>query len=89
MSDQYQDDDLVYIDPESRTVVGKVEWSENGLPKSLLYDKKEKKEFWRKFYPWGTYRSMKGAFRIDGKREEKEGAASIDDVLPQFMSDTL
>ena len=31
----YRDDDLVYVDPENRTVVGRVEWSNSGKPKSL------------------------------------------------------
>lgn len=85
----YSDDDLVYVDPESRTVVGPVEFNDAGTPKSLPFDKKETKTSWRKFYPWGTYRSMKGAFRIDGKRESVEGAGSIDDIMPLFLSDSL
>jgi len=31
----YKDDDLVYVDPDTRTVVGRVEWNKAGNPKSL------------------------------------------------------
>lgn len=34
MSD-YKDDDLVYIDPKNRKVIGVVEWQENGKPKKV------------------------------------------------------
>ena len=41
MSDtQYSDDDFVYIDPAKRAVMGKVEWSDNGIPAKM--EKKEK-----------------------------------------------
>jgi hypothetical protein len=85
----YNDDDLVYVDPETRSVVGKVEMNKNGEPKSLAYKAPEGKKAWRKFYPWGTYRSMKGAFRIEGKRLEAQSADTLDDILPKFMSDVL
>jgi hypothetical protein len=90
MPDQaYNDDDLVYVDPESRSVVGSVQFSDSGSPQSLPYDKKGGKETWRKCYPWGTYRSMKGAFRIEGKRVQEESAATLDDVIPLLLSDSL
>lgn len=85
----YNNDDLVYVDPESRTVIGPVKFNANGLPESLPFTKKETKEAWRKFYPWGTYRSMKGAFRIEGKRQSEEGADSMDEVMSLFLSDSL
>ena len=89
MTTQYNDDDLVYVDPDSRTVVGKVEWEKEDKPKSLAYRPKEGEKSWRTFFPWGTYRSMKGAFRIDGKRIEEESAESLDQVLPKMLRDEL
>ena len=86
---QYNDDDLVYVDPDSKTVVGKVEWENDEKPKSLPYQAKEGEKSWRKFFPWGTYRSMKGVFRIEGKRIEEESADSLDDVLPKMLKDEL
>ena len=31
----FQDVDLVYVDPDARAVVGRVEWSKTGNPKSM------------------------------------------------------
>lgn len=82
-------DDLVYVDPETRTVIGRVEWDANGQPKSLPYKSALGKEPWRTHYPWGTYRSMKSAFRIGGKCTEEESALSFNDALPKLMQDAL
>lgn len=90
MSDpQFTDDDLVYVDPETRTVIGCVEWDANGQPKSLPYKSALGKEPWRTHYPWGTYRSMKNAFRIDGKRMEEESELAFDEAIPKLMQDAL
>jgi hypothetical protein len=88
---QYGDDDLVYVDPETKTVVGKLEYGKNELPKSLPYKKEETsgERSWRKFYPWGTYRSMKRTFRLEGKVREEESGDTLDDVLPKLLNDTL
>ena len=72
----FQDDDLVYVDPKSRKVVSKVEWNEQGLPKSLpMQGETDEGKRGRRaeFYPWGTYRSMKHAFSVEGKRKDSEG----------------
>lgn len=90
MPDQtFSDDDLVYVDPETRAVIGCVEWDANGQPKSLQYKSALGKEPWRTHYPWGTHRSMKSAFRIGGKRMEEESALSFDEALPKLMKDAL
>ena len=85
----YNDDDLVYVDPETRSVVKRVETDENGNTKPLPYQSALGKERWRKFYPWGTYRSMKKTYRLEGKRKELDGNLALDDVLPLFMKDLL
>ncbi|HLC75933.1 MAG TPA: hypothetical protein VJB82_02330 [Candidatus Peribacterales bacterium] len=91
MSDEveYNDDDLVYVDPETRTVVKRVEVDDQGNTKPLVYQSTLGKERWRKFYPWGTFRSMKKTYRIGGKRKELDGDLSLDEALPRFFSDTL
>ncbi len=90
----------MYVDPETRTVIGKVEWNRNEKPKSLPYAPKEdvakkgkpgeedKKSFrWRKFYPWGTYRSMRRIYRLDGKPKDAEPNRTLDEVLPKALKD--
>ena len=96
---QYNDDDLVYVDPETRSVVGPLQYDKNGNPKSLPYQKGEglgqaelttgKKQWWRKHYPFGTYRSMKRAYRIEGKQVEKWGGGVLEEILPKALGDVL
>ena len=91
---QYNDDDLVYVDPETKTVVGPLQYDANGNPQSLPYQKvdgegKESKQWWRKHYPFGTYRSMKRIYRIEGKQAEKWGGGVLEEILPQALGDTL
>lgn len=85
---QWQPDDLVYVDPDTNSVVAKVEFMKNDHPKSLPYVAKEtpdakgeKRRSWRKFYPWGSYRSMKNVFKVDGKPRKKEPTKTLDQVI--------
>ena len=92
----YADTDLVYVDPDARTVVGIVEWHENGRPKSLVIPSKEpagpedaKSDRKRrlKYYPWGTYRSMKRLYKIEGKMREERPLISLDEAIAKAMQE--
>lgn len=101
----YNDDDLVYVDPETRTVVGKVEWMKTEKPLSKAYvslktlaapsaangktTKGEKRYYWRKFYPWGTYRSMKRIFKVEGKIKDPEPNKTLEEVLPKALNEAF
>ena len=97
----YKDDDLVYVDPETKTVVGKVEFGTNDQPKSLLFQRvvapateakkvgEKPKSFWRKVYPWGTYRSMKRIFKVEGKIKDPEPNKTLDEVLPRALNEAF
>ena len=71
----YRDDDLVYVDPDQRVVVGLVEWSNSGRPKTLHVaevenskpEEKGRRPRRQRSYPWGTYRSMKRIYKLEGK----------------------
>lgn len=84
----WQPYDLVYVDPDTNTVVSKVELNKNGDIKPLPFvakppepGKEERRRSWRKFYPWGTYRSMKNVFKVDGKPRKKEPTKTLDEVI--------
>ena len=85
----YGDDDLVYVDPDARTVVGKVEWNKVGNPKSLPLPpqtgESDGRRRFRNFYPWGTYRSMKRIYHLEGKRGKDQPTALLDDVLAKAL----
>lgn len=94
---QYKDDDLVYVDPETKTVIGKVEFNTKDQPKSLPYKpaapakdapKGERpKGFWRKVYPFGTYKSMKRIYKVEGKIKDPEPNKTLEEVLPRALSE--
>lgn len=84
----WKDDDLVYVDPDTSTVVGRLEWNRNGNPKPMPIVRKDsddkdgkRRGGWRKFYPWGTYKSMKGAFKVAGKQRKKEPTKTLEQVI--------
>jgi len=94
----YQDDDLVYVDPETKTVIGKLEWSNSGRPKALPLAKlqeekddadKDKKKAPRKqrYYPWGTYRSMKHVYKIEGKQPKVESQQTLDEAIEKAIKE--
>lgn len=103
----YKDDDLVYVDPETRTVVGLVEWSNSGKPKALAVKKQgavedEEEEGdgkkpaakgrgrrppRQRYYPWGTYRSMKRVYKIEGKQHKEESNKTLDEVIEKALQE--
>lgn len=105
----YKDDDLVYVDPETRSVIGLVEWNKTGdKPLSKAYvaataaaapgdgkpaakgkGKEEKRSFWRRMYPWGTYRSMKRIFKVEGKIKDAEPNKTLEEVLPKALNEAF
>lgn len=103
----YKEDDLVYVDPDLRTVVGLVEWQPNGRPKALLMkedealEEEETKEGAprpvkgkvrkgpprKRYYPWGTYRSMKRVYKIEGKQPKQESQKTLDEVIEKALKE--
>lgn len=123
----YADDDLVYVDPDQKTVVGKVEFKENGLPipKEMPPkfaeagaapaaaddddeakaapapagkpspgakggrggDRRPPRKPRKRYYPWGTYRTMKKIYKIEGKVPEAERTLTLDDVMEKALQE--
>lgn len=89
-----RDDELVYVDPDTNSVVGRMEWSKTGNPKSRAYEitapvpgEKERRSRFRKFYPFGTYKSMKRVFHVEGKRKKEQPEKTLDDILPKALKE--
>lgn len=108
MSEEYTNDDFVYVDPKNRKVVGRVEWDKNGnaLEKEMpafieLEDPKEgakgkdapaKKPVARKgrkpkkrYYPWGSYRSMRKVYRLEGKEKIQDQNKPFEEILGKAL----
>jgi len=89
----YSDNDLVYVDPKTRQVIGFLEWSRSGKPKPKLMEVSEKEEGEKRkrrrkqYYPWGTYRSMKRVYRIEGKEKEAENTRTFDEALTKATNE--
>ena len=99
---QYKDDDLVYVDPDARVVVGIVEFDRNDVPKPKKWVTEEKEPLEvpeakdgkkprgraprrDRFYPWGTYRSMKRIYRLEGKEKWQPSEKTLDEVIVKAL----
>tara|TARA_Y100000310_G_C20332131_1_gene645790 strand:+ start:217 stop:528 length:312 start_codon:yes stop_codon:yes gene_type:complete len=96
---EYTDGDFVYVDPSKREVMGRVEWSKNGVPQKMekKFVEKDSEEEPKKgrrrkrkkqYYPWGTYRTMKKLFRIEGKEKEIENYRPLDEAMTLSIKET-
>lgn len=87
----YNDDDLVYADPEKRVIVGKVEFGKNGNTKPLQMpdivcpikegDERRHSKPRKRYYPWGTYRSMRKLYKIDGGVTEVDRRITLNEAM--------
>ena len=89
----YDDNDLVYIDPDKKEVVGRVEWTREGVVKPLVMkheepdedqdetSKKPKRRYRKRYYPWGTFRSIKKLYKTHGKEKEVESYKTFNDAM--------
>ena len=93
----YSDDALVYVDPDAKKVVGLLEWNAKGNPKPLKIPEPTEEELKKgarrrmgdRFYPWGTYRSLKRVYQLDGKQKRIEGGKTLDEILPKALENAF
>ena len=97
MTTTYKDDDLVYVDPKARKVVGIVEFDKNGnaRQKEMVFEPEppkkgeeqkpakpvRKKPMRKRYYPWGTYKTMRKIYRIEGKEKDNENYKTLDQAI--------
>ncbi len=104
---QYKEDDLVYVDPDAKIVVGLVEWKADGKPKALAMkspvveiDDEPAAEPGAKpkgraparprrirYYPWGTFRSMKRVYKLEGKPVRVEQTNTLEQVIEKALKE--
>lgn len=120
----YNDDDLVYVDPDAKVVVGRVEFNDKGIAKKLerpafgadldedesdakiekadekpapppapvskgraMRDRRPPRKPRVRYYPWGTYRTMKKVYKIEGKVFDAERTLTLDDVMEKALQE--
>lgn len=90
----YKDEDLVYVDVDNKKVVGFVEWDKNGNAKKVAVPEPTEEEAAKKgfrkrgdkrFFPWGTYKSMKRVYQLEGKQKRSENGKTLEEILPKAL----
>jgi len=100
MMTDYSDNDLVYVDPNKKEIVGRVEWTKDGVVKPLEMKeneelhkdkdddpKKQKRRPRKRNYPWGTFRSIKKLYKTHGKEKEVENYKTFNDALERALQE--
>lgn len=100
MSSEFSDADLVYVDPKLRKVVGKVEWDKHGnaMKREMVFVEKDQennkgeadskrkgRKPKKRYYPWGSYKTMKKIYRIEGKEKEGDQNRPFEEVLQKAL----
>ena len=91
--DEYSKDDFVYVDPDTRTAIRKVQWDKHGSAIPMEWPRPEKdgaKRYTKKrYYPWGTYATMCKLYKLKGKVKDKdaEGYITIEDAINKLQSE--
>ena len=89
----YADADFLYFDPDTRTVIGPVQWSRNGNARPLERPAKtgeEEKGRWRRrkeYVLWGSYRSLKHLYHLEGKEADRERTQGLDEALQRSLTE--
>lgn len=97
----WNDTDFVYFDPETKTIIGLVEWTKNGNAKEMLKperapspaaaEKDAKRPFRRsprkEFYLWGSYRSLKRLYNLEGKHKDTERTQTLDQAMAKAQQE--
>ena len=98
----FSDSDLVYVDPNTRAVIGPVEWLPSGKAKAMpIPEKKEeiataeetkekgqrKRRVRRKqYYPWCSYRTAKRVYRVEGKEKEHDVNRPLEEAMAKAIA---
>jgi|SRR3989338_4921116 len=90
----YKDGDLVYVDPEKKAVIKPVEWGVDGTPKKLEVPSVDeaapgniRRKKTKRFYPWGTYKTMKKVYGLEGKEKETVKNSDFDTAIQKAASE--
>jgi len=91
----YADADFVYIDTETRTVIGPVKWNKAGgvIPLERPArperegDEKRRSPRRKEYYIWGSYRSLKKLYNLEGKVKEADRVQTLDEAMGRALKE--
>lgn len=96
----YNDADFLYFDPKTRAVIGPVQWTKEGnvlprerpeepeqpakegAPPRRIHRHREKE-----YYIWGSYRTLKRLYNIEGKVKDAERTQTLDEAMQRSSSE--
>ena len=88
----FSDDDLVYVDPQKKMVIGPIEFTKKGTveKKEMLVEvestdasekPKRRRSPKKRYYPWCSYKTAKKIYRVEGKYIEPDNHKPFEEVL--------
>lgn len=92
----FSDTDFLYFDTEKRAVIGPVEWTKTGNVKPLLKpgtpeeggeDRRRRGRPRKEYYIWGTYRSLKRLYNLEGKTKREESTQTLDSAMTRAQQE--
>lgn len=91
----YLDTDFLYFDTDTRTVIGRVEWTKSGDVKPLQKPERPQEGTERRrrgrprkeYYIWGTYRSLKRLYNLEGKSPQQERTQTLDEAMARSLQE--
>jgi len=89
----YLDTNFFYFDPEKRAVIGPVEWTKTGDVKPLekpappveAGGRVRRGRPRKDYYIWGTYRSLKRLYNLEGKSKREESTQTLDEAMARSL----
>jgi len=97
---EYADSDFLYFDTRTRTVIGPVQWTPLGnvkpLERPLEPDRPQKegapprrihRSREKEYYIWGSYRSLKRLYNLEGKPKNVERTQTLDEAMARSSTE--
>lgn len=92
---EYADSDFFYFDTEKRVIIGPVQWSKTGTVQPLEKpetpgegpERKWRGKRRKEYYIWGTYRSLKRLYNLEGKTRREENTQTLDEAMERSLKD--
>lgn len=93
---EYADSDFFYFDTDTRTVIGPVEWTKTGnvkplqkpsAPEEAGAGRRRRGQPRKEYYIWGTYRSLKRLYNLEGKIKREESTQTLDEAMARSVQE--
>lgn len=90
---QFADSDFLYFDSETRAIVGPVQWSRTGNVRPMERPQRPSEgegRRWRsrkEFYTWGSYRSLKHLYHLEGKEHDRERTQGLEEAMQRALAE--